>query len=143
MQCPPRPGPGLKLMKPKGFVAAASTTALGAGNVQVKGGSLRTDIVGVRVKGSYTQAGAALDVLVDDSGDASLAVAKSVRLETGSVLRLRLDPQRPPAADRPIPVVAAKRIEGVFDAVGIDLDGYSATTEYSKKGIAVRISRDA
>ena len=27
MQCPPRPGPGLKLMKPNGFVAAASTTS--------------------------------------------------------------------------------------------------------------------
>jgi autotransporter-associated beta strand protein len=100
-----------------GTVAAASTTALGAGNVQVKGGSLRTDIVGVRVKGSYTQAGAALDVLVDDSGDASLAVAKSVRLETGSVLKLRLDPQRPPAPPRPAPGVAAPRREGGVDRV--------------------------
>ena len=27
MQWPPRPGPGLKLMKPNGFVAAASTTS--------------------------------------------------------------------------------------------------------------------
>ena len=27
MQWPPRPGPGLKLMNPNGFVAAASTTS--------------------------------------------------------------------------------------------------------------------
>ena len=27
MQCPPSPGPGLKLMKPNGFVAAAPTTS--------------------------------------------------------------------------------------------------------------------
>ena len=27
MQCPPSPGPGLKLMKPNGFVAAASVTS--------------------------------------------------------------------------------------------------------------------
>ena len=27
MQCPPRPGPGLKGMKPNGFVAAAFTTS--------------------------------------------------------------------------------------------------------------------
>lgn len=93
----------------------------------------------VAVGGDYTQAGAVLEVTVNDSGEAVLEADGEFRVETGSVLRIHLDPQRPPAAGVELPIAKAKRVEGEFDSVELDLDGRTATVEYGKKSITVRI----
>ncbi|GAB4001081.1 hypothetical protein GCM10029992_35360 [Glycomyces albus] len=122
-----------------GTLEAASATALGGGEVQVKGGALVLEAARVEIGGKYTQAGAALDATVNDSGEPVLDVEREFRIETGSVLRIHLDPQRPPAAGVEVPIVKAKRVEGEFDSVELDLEGRTATTEYGKKSITVRI----
>jgi autotransporter-associated beta strand protein len=122
-----------------GTLRAASPTALGEGPVRVKGGALAID-AHVEVGADFTQSGAVLDVVVDDSDEAPLTISGTLDLESGSVLRLRLDPQRPPAADLSIPLIKAEKRKGTFAEVELDLPGYTATVEYEKKRVNVRIS---
>ncbi|MCH7232806.1 phosphatase PAP2 family protein [Glycomyces sp. L485] len=122
-----------------GTLVAASSTALGKGDVSVKGGTLVVDAEQVEVRGAYTQAGAALRLTVVSGAEAPLKVSGRVGLESGSVLELRLDPQRPPAAGESVPVIAAKGVSGEFGSVVVDLDGYTATAEHSSEGVSVRI----
>ncbi|GAB3653976.1 acid phosphatase [Glycomyces tarimensis] len=122
-----------------GTLTAASATALGTGDVQVKGGALVLDADHVDMHGDCTQAGAVLEVTADDGDEPMLEVAGTLRLETGSVLRVRLDLQRPPIRGVDVPLVKAKKIEGAFDAIELELEGRSATATYTKKTITIRI----
>ncbi|THV37151.1 phosphatase PAP2 family protein [Glycomyces buryatensis] len=121
-----------------GTIRAASATALGTGDVNIKGGALAVEVP-VEVGGDYTQSGAVLDAIVANSDEPALTVAGTVHLETGSVLRIGLDPQRPPAPGVEFPVIAAQKIEGEFDTVELGIDGYTATATYSKRQLTIRI----
>ncbi|WP_205855876.1 phosphatase PAP2 family protein, partial [Phytoactinopolyspora endophytica] len=84
-----------------GTLAAGSATALGKGDVSVVGGTLRLDpeAGGVDVRGAYTQSSdGVLDVTLGDDGEPVLDVLRTVTLEEGSVLEVRLDLTRAPAA---------------------------------------------
>jgi autotransporter-associated beta strand protein len=118
-----------------GVLGAASPAALGEGDVDVRGGTLRVD-PGVRVNGAYTQAaGAALEVTV---GGTPLTVDGPATLSRDSVLRLRLDATNPPAGTT-VPVLRARRVRGRFGAVTVLADGYRAVLVHTPTAVLVRL----
>jgi len=121
-----------------GTLRAASANALGKGAVNVSGGTLALDAA-VELRGAYTQANATLQVVLGDGDEPVLDTSKPVTLGAGSVLKIALDPQRPPAAGVKLPVIKAKQVTGTFSAVVLDLPGYTATAEYAKKRVEIRI----
>ncbi|MFC3572264.1 phosphatase PAP2 family protein [Streptomyces yaanensis] len=122
-----------------GTLVAASSSALGLGDVRVTGGTLRT-AGAVRVCGSYTQAaGATLDVTLRAGHKAALTVERRVVLDRDSVLTLRLDEDRPPAAGSTIPVIGTRSLRGQFGRVTVTSDAYRAVPVYTAEGLAVRL----
>jgi hypothetical protein len=94
----------------------------------------------VEVKGAYTQsAGGVLEMTLGDSGVPALTVGRTATLEQSSVLELRLDPTRAPAAGETLPVIRGRRLTGEFDAVNVDVEGYVAVPEYTAVGMSVRL----
>ncbi|UXY23791.1 phosphatase PAP2 family protein [Streptomyces cynarae] len=122
-----------------GTLVAASRSALGHGDVRVTGGTL--EVAGAaRVRGSYTQAaGAALDVTLRAGHKAALTVERRVVLDRDSVLTLRLDEDRPPAAGATVPVIATGSLRGQFGRVTVASDAYRAVPVYAADGLAVRL----
>ncbi|HEX2142910.1 MAG TPA: phosphatase PAP2 family protein [Glycomyces sp.] len=123
----------------EGTLRAASQNALGKGAVTVTGGTLAVDADQLELRSTYTQSNATLQVTVNDGGDPALDVDKQVTLDSGAVLKVVLDPQRPPAAGVALPVVKAKQVNGTFAEIQLDLPGYTATAEYSKRRVEIRI----
>ncbi|WP_205325559.1 phosphatase PAP2 family protein [Glycomyces sp. YM15] len=121
-----------------GTLRAASANALGKGGVTVTGGRLIVDTAQLELR-ALAQSNATLQVVLNDGGEPALEVDKKVTLDAGSILKVTLDPQRPPAAGVDLPVVKAKEVRGEFAEVQIDLPGYTATAEYEKKRVHVRI----
>lgn len=121
-----------------GTLVAASAAALGRGDVEVTGGTLRL-AGGVRVSGSYAQsAGAVLDLpLGGGNRDAPLTVARSVVLAKGGVLALRLAPGARHGAT--LPVIHTRRLQGQFGTITVDADGYRAVPVYTATGLPVRL----
>jgi autotransporter-associated beta strand protein len=122
----------------EGTLRAASPNALGEGGVTVTGGTLAVDATALEIR-AYGQSDATLQLTLNDGGDPVLDIDKQCTLGAGAVLKLALDPQRPPAAGVPLPLLEARQIEGVFAEVVLDLPGYTATLDYAKKRISVRI----
>lgn len=122
-----------------GVLRAASANALGKGGATLSGGTLAVDAAQLELR-SLAQSNAALEVVLDDGGEPALDVAKQVTLDAGAVLRIALDPQRPPVADVKLPVIKAKEVKGKFAEVVLDLPGYTALVEYEKKRVNVRIT---
>lgn len=123
----------------EGTLRAASSNALGKGAVAVTGGTLAVDAAQLELRGTYSQSNATLQLTVNDGGEPALDIAKKATLESGAVLKLVLDPQRPPVAGVALPLVKAKEITGTFTEVVLDLPGYTAALDYSQKQIEVRI----
>ncbi|EFL36825.1 phosphoesterase [Streptomyces viridochromogenes DSM 40736] len=124
-----------------GTLVAASANALGEGDVQVTGGTLRADKV-LRVRGSYVQEGeSTLELLLRGSHGPALTVGRRVLLGRGSVLSLRLDAQRPPAAGTTLSVLSAPALRGRFDRVELDSPTLRAVPEYTADGLSVRLVR--
>ncbi|MER6130223.1 phosphatase PAP2 family protein [Streptomyces sp. NPDC001795] len=122
-----------------GTLVAASSSALGDGDVRVTGGTLRTASP-VRVCGSYTQsAGATLDVTLRRGRGPVLTVERRVVLDRDSVLTLRLDEKQPPRAGTTIPVIGTCSLRGQFGRVVVASDTYRAVPVYTAEGLAVRI----
>ncbi|MFC3492481.1 phosphatase PAP2 family protein [Glycomyces rhizosphaerae] len=122
----------------EGTLRAASANALGKGGVTVTGGTLAVDADQLELR-AYAQSNAALQVVLNAEGEPALEVANKVTLGSGAVLKIALDPQRPPVAGVSLPLAEAEEIVGTFAEVVLDLPGYTATLEYSKKRIEVRI----
>lgn len=122
----------------EGTLRAASENGLGKGGVTVTGGTLAVDTAQLELR-AYAQSNATLQVVLNDGGDPAVEVSKQVTLGDGAVLKLTLDPQRPPVAGVSLPVLKAKEIIGTFAEVALDLPGYTATLEYSTKRVEVRI----
>ncbi|MGW1028729.1 phosphatase PAP2 family protein [Streptomyces sp. NPDC002577] len=125
-----------------GTLVAASQDALGTGDVQVRGGSLRlTAGDGVRVRGGYGQSsGATLDVaVVGDCGEPALAVSGPAVLGRGSALELRVDD---PAEGTGIRVLRARGgLRGRFGTITVRAEGrtYEAVPTYSANEVSVRL----
>jgi autotransporter-associated beta strand protein len=124
-----------------GVLTAGSPAALGRGDVQVRGGTLRAG-ADVRVRGSYTQeSGATLEVTLHEGRAPALTVGRRVLLGRDSTLALRLDTARPPAAGTTIPVIRTSSLRGQFARVTVEADGYRAVPVYSAEGLSVRLVR--
>ncbi|GAA4331122.1 autotransporter-associated beta strand repeat-containing protein [Streptomyces venetus] len=124
-----------------GTLVAASANALGEGDVRVTGGTLRADKV-LRVRGAYVQEGeSTLELLLRASHGPALTVGGRVLLGRGSVLALRLDAQRPPAAGTILPVLSAPALRGRFDRVELDSATLRAVPLYTADGLSVRLVR--
>lgn len=122
-----------------GVLVAASANALGEGDVQVKGGTLRADEV-LRVRGSYVQdGGSALELLIRKNHGPALDVSRRISLGRGSVLSLRLDAERPPVAGTTVPVIEASQLRGRFDRVELNSRTLRAVPVYTTDGLSVRL----
>jgi autotransporter-associated beta strand protein len=121
-----------------GTLRAASPNALGKGGVTLSGGTLAVDTAQLELR-ALAQANATLQVVLNDSGEPAVEASKKVTLGSGSILKLALDPQRPPTTGVDLPVVKAQEVKGAFAEVQLDLPGYTATLKYEKKRVNVRI----
>ncbi|MGI5430619.1 phosphatase PAP2 family protein [Streptomyces sp. CA-179760] len=124
-----------------GVLVAASPNALGEGDVRVTGGTLRADKV-LRVRGSYVQEGeSTLELLLRKNHGPALTVSRRVLLGRGSVLSLRLDTERPPAAGTTVPVLSAPGLRGGFARVELVSDTLRAVPVHTSEGLSVRLVR--
>ncbi|HEY1094599.1 MAG TPA: phosphatase PAP2 family protein [Glycomyces sp.] len=121
-----------------GTLRAASANALGKGGVTATGGTLAVDTGQLELR-ALAVANATLQVVLGDSDEPALEIDKTLTLDAGAVLRIALDPQRPPAPGIDLPVVKAKEVKGEFADVVIDLPGHTATVQYEKQRVKVRI----
>ncbi|KMS77124.1 phosphoesterase [Streptomyces viridochromogenes] len=122
-----------------GVLVAGSANALGQGDVQVKGGTLRADKV-LRVRGSYVQDGdTTLELPLRKNHGPALEVSRRVVLGRGSVLSLRLDAERPPVAGTTVPVIEASQLRGQFDRIELNSDKLRAVPVYTAEGLSVRL----
>ncbi|MBB5815893.1 MULTISPECIES: phosphatase PAP2 family protein [Streptomyces] len=124
-----------------GVLVAGSPNALGEGDVRVTGGTLRADKV-LRVRGSYVQDGeSTLELLLRRNHGPAVTVSRRVLLGRGSVLSLRLDPERPPVAGTTLPVLSAAQLRGRFDRVELDSETLLAVPVHTADGLSVRLVR--
>ncbi|MER6561261.1 phosphatase PAP2 family protein [Streptomyces sp. NPDC001027] len=122
-----------------GVLVAGHANALGQGDVRLTGGTLRAGEP-VRVCGAWAQGtGAVLDLTLRGHHGPALTVSGRVRLERGSVLSLRLDADRPPAAGTTVPVISASAVRGQFDRVELHCSHLRAVPVYTAHGLSVRL----
>jgi autotransporter-associated beta strand protein len=123
----------------EGVLVAGHADALGQGDVRLAGGTLRAGAP-VRVRGVWAQeSGAVLDLTLRGHHGAVLTVSGRVRLDPGSVLKLRLDAEKPPAAGTTVPVIDACALRGQFDRVELNSDRLRAVPVYTADGLSVRL----
>lgn len=121
-----------------GTLVAASSHALGHGDVRVSGGTLRVQRP-VQVHGVYSQESATLALTLRSGHEPALEVTCRALLGTGSVLSLQLDADRPPAAGSTVRVLAAPALRGQFDRVELNSDRLRAVPVYTTEGLSVRL----
>jgi autotransporter-associated beta strand protein len=121
-----------------GTLGSGSAAALGHGDVEVSGGTLRLDPVagGVRVRGGYRQAGATLEVTLGAGREPALAVDCAAVLGTGAALLVHAGSARSGAT---VPVIRAGWLRGRFGTVTVDVPGYRAVPVYTDTGVFVRL----
>ncbi|MDN0197829.1 phosphatase PAP2 family protein [Streptomyces sp. S.PNR 29] len=123
-----------------GVLVAASAHALGHGDVRVPGGTLRAGTCkSVRVHGTYTQESATLEVTLRSGRGPALEVTRRAVLGPGSVLSLRLDAERPPAAGSTVRVLGAPVLRGQFDRIELNSETLRAVPVYTAEGLSVRL----
>ncbi|MCD9874611.1 phosphatase PAP2 family protein [Streptomyces guryensis] len=121
-----------------GVLVAASSHALGHGDVRVSGGTLRLQRP-VQVHGGYAQESGALELTLRSGHEPALEVTRRAVLGMGSVLSLRLDADRPPAAGRTVRVLSAAGLRGQFDRIELNCDRLRAVPVYTTEGLSVRL----
>ncbi|MFC5220136.1 phosphatase PAP2 family protein [Streptomyces coerulescens] len=122
-----------------GVLVAASTHALGQGDVRVLGGTLCAGQV-LRVRGAYVQEGdTRLELPLRRNHGPALQVSGRVVLGRGAVLSLRLDGERPPVAGTTVPVIGAQRLRGRFDRIELNSRALRAVPVHTAEGLSVRL----
>ncbi|MER7757546.1 phosphatase PAP2 family protein [Kitasatospora sp. NPDC097643] len=128
-----------------GVLVAGSRDALGRGDVQVRGGTLRVDAErgAVRVHGDYGQSGAGtrLELTLHHCHAPALTVAGRVTLGQGAQLALRLPDAHALGDDVVLPVINGCAVHGEFGSVTVDAAGYRATPLDTHDGLSVRLTR--
>ncbi|MFM9608996.1 phosphatase PAP2 family protein [Streptomyces sp. V2] len=122
----------------EGTLVAGHANALGQGHVTLAGGTLGAPQP-VRVRGSWTQGAATLDLTVRKGHGAVLTVSGRARLERGAKLVLRLDAKQPPAAGSVVRVLHAAQLRGQFDKVEVNSAHLRAVPHYTADGLSVRL----
>jgi autotransporter-associated beta strand protein len=124
----------------EGVLSAASAHALGHGEVRVSGGTLRiVTSRSVQIHGTYAQENSTLDVTLRSGRGPALEVTRRALLGSGSVLSLRLDAEKPPAAGSVVRVIGAAGLRGRFDRVELNSDTLRAVPVYTAEGLSVRL----
>ncbi|MET7478037.1 phosphatase PAP2 family protein [Streptomyces sp. NPDC005648] len=121
-----------------GTLVAASSHALGHGDVRVSGATLRVP-QSVKVHGVYSQESGGLELTLRSGHEPVLEVTRRVLLGAGSVLSLQLDADRPPAAGSTVRVLSAPQLRGRFDSVELNSDRLRAVPVYTAEGLSVRL----
>ena len=132
----------------EGVLQAAAPRALGDGDVELTGGTLRFALPGskvdrLRIGGGFTQRGGTLDLSVspEHGDDPVVEIADCALLGQDAALTLRLS-GRP--ADRPRTVLRARRLTGGFATVtaqGPDGTRYAVEPHYGTSSLTVRLHR--
>ncbi|MEV0174669.1 phosphatase PAP2 family protein [Streptomyces sp. NPDC050803] len=123
-----------------GALVAGSAHALGHGDVRVSGGSLRVATRStVQLHGMYAQESSALEVTLRSGRGPALEVTRRAVLGRGSVLSLRLDTEKPPAAGDTVRVLSASALRGQFDRIELNSDTLRAVPVYTAEGLSVRL----
>jgi autotransporter-associated beta strand protein len=125
-----------------GTLTAASTTALGSGDVDLRGGTLRlTPTAGcVQVCGTYRQAyGTMLAVTLRPGHQPALTVARSVTLDQGAILEITLDQPYDARAGAVLPVLVTPSLRGSFATITVVIDGFRAVARYQSTGLSIRL----
>lgn len=126
----------------QGTLVAASTRALGNGDVQVQAGTLSLSTTEVEIRGDYTQDSGTLQVaLASCDGQTALKVQGRVTLGAGSTLTLVLDPANLPRVGSTVSVIEAHKLRGWFDHVTVNISGLQAEPVQTSDGLSVRIVR--
>jgi autotransporter-associated beta strand protein len=123
-----------------GTLTAAAPEALGAGDVEVRGGTLRLDVAGrsVRIRGSYRQTSGGILALVAGRTDgAVLIVDGTATVDPEAGLDIELDGDRVPQV---MTVLLARRLRGKFATVTVRAEGYQAVPIYSENALYVRLA---
>jgi len=115
-----------------GTLAAGSAAALGGGDVEVDGGTLRLSQA-TCVRGDFRQRNATLH---REGG--GLDVGGTATIGRGSTLELTVE-----GHGDPIPVLRARRVTGRFDTVTVLTPGYRAELMYTRTAVLVRVRRAA
>ena len=120
-----------------GTLTAGSPRALGAGDVEVTGATLRL-AQSTSIRGDYRQSGGVLAAAAtrQRAGDPALTVAGSATIGRGSVLELTVE-----KGCDVVPVLSAHRLSGRFDTITVRTPGYRALAIYTKTALFVRITR--
>ncbi|MDN3027380.1 phosphatase PAP2 family protein [Streptomyces sp. S.PB5] len=127
-------------MVAEGVLSAASAHALGHGEVRVSGGTLRVATAkSVQIHGTYAQETSTLEVTLRSGRGPALEVTRRAILGAGSVLSLRLDADRPPAAGSTVRVLSAAGLRGRFERVELNSDTLRAVPVYTAEGLSVRL----
>ncbi|MGW1750403.1 phosphatase PAP2 family protein [Streptomyces sp. NPDC002092] len=121
-----------------GVLVAASSHALGHGEVRVSGGTLRLQRP-VQVHGVYAQESGALELTLRSGHEPALEVTRRAVLGRGSVLTLHLDADKPPVAGSKVRVLCAAGLRGQFDRIELNSDRLRAVPVYTTEGLSVRL----
>lgn len=127
-----------------GVLTAASRDALGHGDVEVRGGTLRVDAArgGARVCGDHLQSGgSALELTVRHLHAPALEVGGQVTLGRGARLSVRLADTRGLGREALVPVIGGRPFRGEFATVTVDAEGYQAVPVRTGAGLSLRLTR--
>ncbi|WAZ25949.1 phosphatase PAP2 family protein [Streptomyces cinnabarinus] len=122
-----------------GALVAASSRALGRGDVRVAAGATLRVASTTRVEGGYVQDSGTLETTLRAGRGPALWVKRRARLERGGVLALHLDAERPPAVGSTVPVLHAAALRGRFDRIELNSDRLRAVPVYTAEGLSVRL----
>jgi hypothetical protein len=118
-----------------GTLVAASPSALGRGDVDLRAGTLRlTDEV--RVRGYRQSSGTTLAVVVRPGDCAALTAGRPISLAGGSTLELSLDDVRAGAV---VPVLQAPVLLGRFARITVAGGEHRVQARYTPTGLSVRV----
>jgi len=118
-----------------GTLVAGSPHALGAGDVEVRDGTLRV-ARSTSVCGGYLQRGGVLAATLARGAAAALDVDGPAEIGKGSTLELTVD-----AGCDLVPVLRARKLTGRFATITVSTPGYRVEPVYTRTGLSVRVRR--
>ncbi|MFL6629381.1 MAG: autotransporter-associated beta strand repeat-containing protein [Vitreoscilla sp.] len=121
-----------------GVLRAASTKALGTGDVYLAGGTLVSNAAApLAIGGGFTTLSAGtLELDIGGGGAGRLAVAGTVTL-AGGTLNVVFVPGHPPSVGDTLDVIGAGKLQGRFTTISVA--GFKATATYTATGLSLHI----
>jgi autotransporter-associated beta strand protein len=122
-----------------GTLAADSTTALGGGDVYVKGGTLESAAAGtLNIGGAFTQASGTLKLVMSSASNGSLKVGGNAVIVDGTLSIAFASSYKPAVGDTLTVLTTSGQRGGRFAQVSVA--GFSkVTTSYTANGVTVKL----